>query len=151
MIQNNSFNNIDNSLTSSENNPGNAGTIFFGYHPFNYEKEDQRKIALLINVINFFSYIPVVSTIIGIARLVFASIVIYEERKKLAAKQELKKRGFIDQAEIDNINQDKRELRQFAAAMITRGVVETCSLGFVFIIVDIVFSIIRTTKEKTKF
>lgn len=94
-----------------------GGTQVFGYHDINKTiLAEERKYLIILNVCNFLSYFPVISSIIGVARLVLGGSQYFGNSK---------------------------ERKQFGAALISRGVIETFFCGFLLLIPDLIFTIIR--------
>ncbi len=106
----------------------NAMDLITGLHTskspaFKESQGNDETMRSLLNGMNVAGWIPIVGTITGIARLIFAAIMY---------NNDMKKSGFIDP-----------ESQAFYTTMILRGIVETLSLGFFFIITDLIFTIGR--------
>jgi hypothetical protein len=85
---------------------------------------DEKGRATLYNILTVTGYVPVIGTIIGIARIVLGST-------------------------TKNM-QPSDKIRQYSNAQICRGAIETLSLGFLFIIPDLIATIARACSNSSK-
>lgn len=93
------------------------------------KNNDENDFAYVINGLNLVGWTPVIGAVAGIARLLFATLMY-----------------------LDSYNKETTtpEERAFYAAMVLRGVFEICFLGFLFIPIDIIFTVGRQIAHTSK-
>lgn len=97
----------------------------FGYFNTAYIREENvKKTHRIINLMNALGYVPILGTIIGIARIVF-----------------------FQKPNADGESYSRKE-KSFSRFQIARGCIETLSIGIILIIPDIIFSINRALESE---
>lgn len=107
----------------------NAIELITGLHSsrspaFQGQRANDNTLRYLVNTLNVAGWFPLVGTISGIARLIFAAVMYRNDY--------VKSKGNIDP-----------ETKAFYTAMVIRGVIEMLSCGFLLIAQDIIFTVGR--------